>query len=94
MARRGRGIQPSRIGRILRRSIATEFASETRAYYAPTLDIVGVAEGGILSIFPQHRLRRQSGFESTWSSGLMLASVRGFDTHDIDKFLSPRIAVT
>jgi hypothetical protein len=72
-------------------SIATEFASELAHTYAPTLDIVGVAEGGIpVDLFHNIAYVDNPGSSWTWVIGaLMVGLVRGFDIHDIDKFLTP-----
>jgi hypothetical protein len=73
-------------------SIATEFASELAHTYAPTLDIVGVAEGGIpVDLF--HNIAYVDNPVSSWTwviGALMVGLVRGFDIHDIDKFLTPQ----
>jgi len=73
-------------------SIATEFASELAHTYAPTLDIVGVAEGGIpVDLF--HNIAYVDSPGSSWSwviGALMVGLFRGFDIHDIDKFLTPQ----
>jgi hypothetical protein len=73
-------------------SIATEFASELADTYAPTLDIVGVAEGGIpVDLFHNIAYVDNPGSSWTWVIGaLMVGLVRGFDIHDIDKFLTPQ----
>ncbi len=73
-------------------SIATEFASELAHTYAPTLDIVGVAEGGIpVDLFHNIAYVDNPGSSWTWVIGaLMVGLVRGFDIHDIDKFLTPQ----
>lgn len=73
-------------------SIATEFASELAHTYAPTLDIVGVAEGGIpVDLF--HNIAYVDNPASSWTwviGALVVGLARGFDIHDIDKFLTPR----
>jgi hypothetical protein len=73
-------------------SIATEFAAELAHTYAPTLDIVGVAEGGIpVDLFHNIAYVDNPGSSWTWVIGaLMVGLVRGFDIHDIDKFLTPQ----
>jgi hypothetical protein len=73
-------------------SIATEFASELARTYAPALDIVGVAEGGLpVDLFHNIAYVDNPGSNWTWVIGaLMVGLVRGFDIHDIDKFLTPQ----
>ena len=73
-------------------SIATEFASELAHTYAPTLDIVGVAEGGIpVDLFHNIAYVDNPGSSWTWVIGALLVGlVRAFDIHDIDKFLTPQ----
>ena len=73
-------------------SIATEFASELARTYAPDLDIVGVAEGGIpVDLFHNLSYVDRPGSSWTWVIGaLMVGLTRGFDLHDIDKYLTPR----
>ena len=92
MARRARDLHPSRDGRLLGGSIATEFASELAHTYAPTLDIVGVAEGGLpVDLFHNIAYVDNPGSSWTWVIGaLMVGLARGFDVHDIDKFLTPQ----
>jgi hypothetical protein len=72
-------------------SIATEFASELAHTYAPALDIVGVAEGGIpVDLFHNIAYVDNPGSSWTWVIGaLMVGLVRGFDINDIGKFLTP-----
>jgi hypothetical protein len=73
-------------------SIATEFASELARTYAPTLDIVGVAEGGIpVDLFHNIAYVDNPGSSWTWVIGaLMVGLARGFDIRDIDRFLTPQ----
>jgi hypothetical protein len=73
-------------------SIATEFASELAHTYAPTLDIVGVAEGGIpVDLFHNIAYVDNPGSSWAWVIGaLMVGLVRGFDIHAIDNFLTPQ----
>ena len=73
-------------------SIATEFASELARTYAPTLDIVGVAEGGIpVDLFHNIAYVDNLGSSWTWVIGaLMVGLSRGFDIHDINRFLTPQ----
>ena len=73
-------------------SIATEFASELARTYAPALDIVGVAEGGIpVDLFHNIAYVDRPGSSWSWVIGaLTVGLVRGFDIHDIDTFLTPR----
>ena len=72
-------------------SIATEFASELARTYAPDLDIVGVAEGGIpVDLFHNLAYVDRPGSSWTWVIGaLMVGLTRGFDLHDFDKYLTP-----
>lgn len=73
-------------------SIATEFASELARAYAPDLDIVGVAEGGIpVDLFHNIAYVDRPGSGWTWViPALMVGLARGFDLDDIDKYLTPR----
>jgi hypothetical protein len=73
-------------------SIATEFASELAHTYAPALDIVGVAEGGIpVDLFHNIAYVDNPGSSWTWVIGALLVGlVRGFDIREIDKFLTPQ----
>lgn len=72
--------------------IATEFASELMHAYAPDLDVVGVAEGGLpVDLF--HNIAYVNNPSSHWNwviSAMMVGLARGFDIHDIDKYLTPR----
>ncbi|MGH9920151.1 MAG: lipase family protein, partial [Nitrososphaerales archaeon] len=73
-------------------SIATEFASELAPHYAPDLDIVGVAEGGV-PVDPFHNLAYvdHPGSSWTWVIPVHLKGVaRAFDIRDLDKYLTPR----
>ncbi len=70
-------------------SIATEFASELASTYAPALNIVGVAEGGIPVDFA-HNLSYINGSPS-WSSvipAVLVSLARSFGV-DIKPYLSP-----
>ena len=71
-------------------SIATEFASELAPTYAPDLDIVGVAEGGVpVDLFHNLAYVDQPGSSWTWViPALMIGLARGFDIDDIDAFLT------
>ncbi|HUA96252.1 MAG TPA: lipase family protein [Acidimicrobiales bacterium] len=73
-------------------SIATEFASELAPAYAPDLDIVGVAEGGIpVDLFHNIAYVDQPGSIWTWTiPALMVGLARGFDLRDLDRYLTPR----
>ena len=73
-------------------SIATEFASELARNYAPDLDIVGVAEGGIpVDLFHNIAYVDHPGSSWTWViRALTVGLARGFDIHDIDKYLTPQ----
>jgi hypothetical protein len=72
-------------------SIATEFASELARAYAPRLDIVGVAEGGV-PVDPFHNLAYvdHPGTPWTWVIPTVLAGIaRGFGIRHLDKYLTP-----
>lgn len=73
-------------------SIATEFASELARAYAPHLDIVGVAEGGMpVDLFHNIAYVEHPGSSWTWViPALTVGLSRGFEIHDIDKYLTPR----
>jgi Secretory lipase len=73
-------------------SIATEFASELAPRYAPDLDIVGVAEGGIpVDLFHNLAYVDHAGSSWTWVIGALAVGLfRGFDLHDLDNYLTPR----
>jgi hypothetical protein len=73
-------------------SIATEFASELARTYAPDLDIVGVAEGGIpVDLFHNIAYVDRPGSSWTWViPALVVGLARGFGLDDIDKYLTPR----
>jgi hypothetical protein len=73
-------------------SIATEFASEQAPTYAPDLDIVGVAEGGIpVDLFHNLAYVDHPGSSWTWVfPALMVGLARGFDLHELDKYLTPK----
>jgi hypothetical protein len=73
-------------------SIATEFASELAPAYAPDLDIVGVAEGGV-PVDPFHNLVYVDHPSSSWTwviPAVFEGLVRGFDIRDPDRYLTPR----
>jgi Secretory lipase len=73
-------------------SIATEFASELARTYAPDLDIVGVAEGGIpVDLFHNlayidHPSSGWTGNIPAWLDGL----ARGFGISDLRQYLTPQ----
>jgi hypothetical protein len=78
-------------------AVATEFASELAPSYAPHMDLVGVAEGGIpVDLFHELAYIDQPG--STWTDQIpsyLDGLARGFGIHDLDKYLTPRgIAAT
>ena len=70
-------------------AVATEFASELAPTYAPHLDIVGVAEGGIpVDLF--HDLTYIDNPDSSWTGQIpsyLDGLARGFDIRDLDKLL-------
>ena len=71
-------------------SIATEFASELAKGYAPQLDIVGVAEGG-LPVDPLHNLAYvdHPGSAWTWVIPVHLeGAARAFHLRDLDQYLT------
>ncbi len=70
-------------------SIATEFASELQPTYAPSLDLVGVAEGGVPVDFA-HNLNYINGSQS-WSGvipAVLVGIGRAFNI-DMSKYASP-----
>jgi hypothetical protein len=71
-------------------AVATEFASELAPTYAPRLDIVGVAEGGIpVDLF--HNLAYIDNPESPWTGQIPSyfdGLARGFDVRDLDKYFT------
>jgi Secretory lipase len=71
---------------------ATEFASELAPTYAPRLDIVGVAEGGIpVDLF--HDLAYIDNPDSSWTGQIpsyLDGLARGFDIRDLDKYFTPQ----
>jgi hypothetical protein len=73
-------------------AVATEFASELAPTYAPRLDIVGVAEGGIpVDLF--HELAYIDNPDSSWTGQIpsyLDGLARGFDIRDLDKYFSPQ----
>ncbi len=72
-------------------SIATEFASELAPGYAPHLDIVGVAEGG-LPVDPLHTLAYvdHPGSAWTWVIPVHLeGAARAFHLPDFNQYLTP-----
>ncbi len=71
-------------------SIAAEWASELAPRYAPQLDIVGVAEGGI-PVDYAHNLDYINGATSSWSSiipAVLVALSRAYGV-DLTQYLSP-----
>jgi hypothetical protein len=73
-------------------AVATEFASELAPTYAPHLDIVGVAEGGIpVDLF--HELAYIDNPDSSWTGQIpsyLDGLARGFDISDLDKYFTPQ----
>ncbi len=73
-------------------AVATEFASELAPTYAPHLDIVGVAEGGIpVDLF--HELAYIDHPDSSWTGQIpsyLDGLARGFDIRDLDKYFTLR----
>jgi hypothetical protein len=73
-------------------AVATEFASELAPTYAPRLDIVGVAEGGIpADLF--HELAYIDNPDSSWTGQIpsyLDGLARGFDIRDLDKYFTPQ----
>jgi hypothetical protein len=73
-------------------AVATEFASELAPTYAPHLDIVGVAEGGIpVDLF--HELAYIDHPDSSWTGQIpsyLDGLARGFDIRDLDKYFTPQ----
>ena len=71
-------------------SIATEFASELAQSYAPQLDIVGVAEGG-LPVDPLHNLAYVDHPGSPWTWVIpvnLIGAARAFHLHDLNEYLT------
>ncbi len=72
-------------------AVATEFASELAPTYAPHLDIVGVAEGGIpVDLF--HELTYINHPNSPWTGQIpsyLDGLARGFDVRDLYRFYTP-----
>jgi hypothetical protein len=72
-------------------AVATEFASELAPTYAPHLDVVGVAEGGVLvDLF--HELTYINHPNSPWTGQIpsyLDGLARGFDVRDLDRFYAP-----
>jgi hypothetical protein len=73
-------------------AVATEFASELAPTYAPHLDIVGVAEGGIpVDLF--HNLAYIDNPDSSWTGQIpsyLDGLARGFDIRGLDKYFTPQ----
>lgn len=73
-------------------AVATEFASELAPTYAPHLDIVGVAEGGIpVDLF--HELAYIDNPDSSWTGQIpsyLDGLARGFGIRDLDKYFTPQ----
>ena len=73
-------------------AVATEFASELAPAYAPGLDIVGVAEGGIpVDLF--HELAYIDNPDSSWTGQIpsyLDGLARGFDIRDLDTYFTPQ----
>jgi hypothetical protein len=78
-------------------AVATEFASELAPAYAPHLDIVGAAEGGIpVDLF--HNLTYIDTPASSWTGQIpsyLDGIARAFDIRNFDKYFTPQgIAIT
>lgn len=73
-------------------AVATEFASELAPTYAPHLDIVGVAEGGIpVDLF--HELAYIDNPDSSWTGQIpsyLDGLARGFEIRHLDKYFTAR----
>lgn len=73
-------------------AVATEFASELAPAYAPHLDIVGVAEGGIpVDLF--HELAYIDNPGSSWTGQIpsyLDGLARGFGIRDLDRYFTPQ----
>lgn len=72
-------------------SIATEFASELARTYAPGLDIVGAAEGGV-PVDPFHSLAYIDHPDSGWTGNIpawLDGLARGFGIPDLRQYLTP-----
>jgi hypothetical protein len=73
-------------------SVPTEFASELAPAYAPRLDIVGVAEGGI-PVDPFHNLAYVDHSASSWNWVIpvhLIGLARAFGLRDLDSYLTAR----
>ncbi len=72
-------------------SIATEFASELARAYAPRLDIVGVAEGGVpVDLFHNLAYVDHPGTPWTWVIPTVFDGIaRGFGIRHLGKYLTP-----
>ena len=73
-------------------SIATDFAAELAPSYAPQLDLVGVAEGGIpVDLFHNIAYVDHPGSEWNWVIPALFEGVaRGFGLHDLDQYLTAK----
>lgn len=73
-------------------SIATDFAAELAPSYAPQLDLVGVAEGGIpVDLFHNIAYVDHPGSEWNWVIPAFFEGVaRGFGLHDLDQYLTAK----
>lgn len=73
-------------------AVATEFASELAPTYAPRLDIVGAAEGGVaVDLF--HNLAYIDHPGSAWTGQIpsyLDGLARGFDIRHLDKYFTPK----
>lgn len=73
-------------------AVATEFASELAPAYAPDLDIVGVAEGGLpVDLF--HELAYVDTPGSSWTGQIPSyfdGLARGFGLRDLDQYFTPQ----
>ena len=73
-------------------SVPTEFASELAPAYAPRLDIVGVAEGGI-PVDPFHNLAYVDHAASSWNWVIpvhLIGLARAFGLRHLDSYLTAR----
>jgi Secretory lipase len=72
-------------------SVATDFAAELARAYAPGLDIVGVAEGGV-PVDPFHNLAYIDHPGSGWTGQIparLVGLARGFGIPDLRQYLTP-----
>ena len=73
-------------------SIATDFAAELVPSYAPQLDIVGVAEGGVpVDLFHNIAYVDNPGSKWNWVIPALFEGVaRGFGLHDLNQYLTAK----